>query len=183
MNEPNQAQEQESFELEQIKEFIEDQKILIERRQTVEALLLYVSCQVASASLAIILFQYAITLSFISWLCFVVSWIPCFMEVGGFRFKKDSEGVEIEFVRNPIRLLFKFVSGTCIVWFTMNQINDEIKNTVEGINYVQEQIKNYETPNINHFYPNFNLQTILIATAITGVVFLVGSFRKRNPFD
>ncbi len=105
------------------------------------------------------------------------------MEVGGFHFKKDSSGIEIEFVKNPIRLLFKFMSGTFIVWITMNEINDQLKQTYEGLSYVQEQIKNYERPSVDNFYPGLNTQTILIAAAITGIVFLVSAFKKRNPFD
>lgn len=183
MQDSNKQDQEETFELEIIKEYIIDQKTLIERREMIESLLMYISCQVASASLAIILFQYAVQISFISWLCFVISWIPSMMEVGGFRFKKDSSGVEIEFVRNPIRLLFKFVSGTFIVWITMNEINQQLQQTYDGLSYVQEQIKNYETPKVDHFYPGLNTQTILIAAAITGVVFLVSALKKRNPFD
>lgn len=177
-------QSQQTFSDRYLERFIEQQEIKLQTRKLIEEMLLTVSCQVASASMAIILFQYAVQVYFALFLCLVVSWIPLFISLAEADLEqtKTSEGYSISIMSKGLRIVIKFVTGVGIVSFTIHSIYQDIRQTQQQINDVYAEIQQYEQPKLYDFLPPYTGLIIMASIAIVAVVMLVKTMRDRNPF-
>ncbi len=165
-----------------IEEFILSQKAKIKTRKLIQEMLFFASCQVASASLALILFQFAVQVVFTTWLCLFIAWIPSLSGLCEINFQRTDEGWTLKIMNRPIITLIKFCSSVGIVTCTIYQISNQITDTANQINAVYSEIQQYEHPQVEHFLPPYFPQVVLAAI---GIVLLFGFARnsRRNPFD
>jgi hypothetical protein len=168
------------FNEEFIEEYIYTQKAKVKTRKLIQEMLFFASCQVASASLAIVLFQFAVQIVFTAWLCLFIAWIPSLNGLCEVNFQKTDEGWSLRIMNRPIITLIKFVSSVAIVSFTIYSISEEITNTANQIKMVYSEIQRYEHPRVESFLPPYLPQVVL---ASIGIVLLFGFVRRRNPFD
>ena len=162
-----------------IEEYIQTQKARIETRKLIQEMLFFASCQVASASLAILLFQFAVQVVFTSWLCLFLAWIPSLSGLTEVNFQKTEQGWNLRIMNRPIITLIKFVSSVGIVTCTIYSISNEITNTANQINAVYTEIQQYEHPRVENFLPPLFPQVVL---ASIGIVLLFKLVRNRHPF-
>lgn len=182
---PDNEQETEpkdSFTDQFIEEYIQTQKARIQTRRLIEEMLFFASCQVASASLALILFQYAVTVAFTTWLCLFVAWIPSLSSLTEVHFQKLEDGWTLKIMNRPITTLIKFVGSVGIVTFTIYSIAYEINDTVDQINAVYAEIQQYEHPRVEHFLPPYFFPMLLVSVGIVMLFGYVKAFRDRGPF-
>lgn len=161
-----------------VEDFIHTQKARLETRKLIEEMLFFSACQVASASLALFLFQFAVAQVFTSWLCLFVAWIPSLNGLTEVSFQKSPDGWELKIMNKPVITLIKFTSSVAIVTVTIYSIAGQINDTVEAINAVYHEIQAYERPQIEHFLPPLFFPVMLSAV---GMVLLFG-FVKSNPW-
>lgn len=162
-----------------IEEYIQTQKARIETRKLIQEMLFFASCQVASVSLAILLFQFAVQVVFTSWLCLFIAWIPSLSGLTEVNFQKTEQGWNLRIMNRPIITLIKFVSSVGIVTCTIYSISNEITNTANQINAVYSEIQQYEHPRVESFLPPLFPQVVL---ASIGIVLLFKLVRNRHPF-
>jgi hypothetical protein len=167
-----------SFNDQFIEEYIQTQKAKIQTRKLIQEMLFFASCQVASASLAIILFQFAVQVLFTTWLCLFVAWIPSLSGLCEVSFQRTDEGWQLKIMNRPLVTIVKFVSGVAITTATIYSVTNELNHTVEQINQTYAEIQQYETPRIEQFLPPYFVPIVLAAI---GIVLIGNSFRK--PFD
>ncbi len=165
-----------------IEDFIRSQKARLESRKLIEEFLFFSVCQVASASLALVLFQFAVTQLFTTWLCLFVAWIPSISSLTEINFNKTEDGWSLKIMNRPIITLIKFVSSVGIVSVTIYSIANEIQRTTEQINAVYAEIQAYEQPRIERFMPPFFWQVLLASVGIVLLFGFVKSLKERNPF-
>jgi hypothetical protein len=177
--EESQESKTDNFSEQFIEEYIQTQKARIETRKLIQEMLFFASCQVASASLAILLFQFAVQVVFTSWLCLFIAWIPSLSGLTEVNFQKTDEGWNLRIMNRPIITLIKFVSSVGIVTCTIYSISNEITNTANQINAVYTEIQQYEHPRVESFLPPLFPQVVL---ASIGIVLLFGLVRNRHPF-
>ncbi len=169
----------ENFSEQFIEEYIQTQKARIETRKLIQEMLFFASCQVASASLAILLFQFAVQVVFTSWLCLFIAWIPSLSGLTEVNFQKTESGWNLRIMNRPIITLIKFVSSVGIFTCTIYSFSSEITNTSNQINDVYTEIQQYEHPKVESFLPPLFPQVVL---ASIGIVLLLGLVRNRHPF-
>lgn len=181
LQEENQKQIQDFNEL-FIEDYIRTQKARIETRKLIQEMLFFASCQVASASLALVLFQFAVQVVFTTWLCLFIAWIPSLNGFCEVSFQKTEDGWNLRIMNRPIITLIKFVSSVGVVTCTIYSIAFEITKTANQINAVYADIQQYEHPRIEGFLPPYIPQVVL---ASIGIVLLFGFVKgfRRNPFD
>lgn len=165
-----------------VEDFIRTQKARLESRKLIEEFLFFSACQVASASLALVLFQFAVTQLFTTWLCLFVAWIPSLSGLTEINFNKTEEGWSLRIMNRPIITLIKFASSVGVVSFTIYSIANDIQKTTEQINAVYAEIQAYEQPKIEHFIPPFFWQVLLASVGIVLLFGFVKSMKDRNPF-
>lgn len=161
-----------------IEEFIHTQKARLQTRKLIEEMLFFASCQVASASLALLLFQFAVTQIFTTWLCLFVAWIPSLSGLTEVSFQRTQEGWELKIMNRPITTIIKFTSSVAIVTLTIYSIAGELTDTINAINSVYTEIQNYERPQIEHFLPPLFIPVVLSAVAMV----LLFGYVKNNPW-
>ncbi|MFP4410970.1 hypothetical protein [Coleofasciculus sp.] len=154
------------FDKQFIEDYIQTQKARIETRKLIQEILFFAACQVASASLAILLFQYAVQVVFTAWLCLFIAWIPSLANLGEVNLQKTEEGWTLRIMNKPIITLIKFISSVGIVTVTIYSIADELDETAKQITAVYNEIQQYEQPQIDQFLPPYFWQVILAAVAI-----------------
>lgn len=162
-----------------IEEYILTQKARIQTRKLIEEMLFFASCQVASASLALILFQYAVTIAFTTWLCLFIAWIPSLSNLTEIHFQKLEDGWTLKIMNRPITTLIKFCSSVGIVTFTIYSIAFDINETAEQINAVYSEIDQYEHPRMEQFLPPYFFPVLLMSV---GIVLLVGYIKSKRSF-
>jgi hypothetical protein len=165
-----------------IEDYIKTQKARIESRQLIQEMLFFASCQIASASLAVLLFQFAVEVLFTSWLCLFIAWIPSLSALCEVNFNRTEEGWTLKIMNRPLTAIIKFSMSVGIVTFTILRINHEIKMTNEAINAVYTEIERYESPNPVDFLPPFTAQAFFASLAIVSIVAIIRSWKNRNPF-
>lgn len=168
---------QDSFNEQFIEEYIQTQKAKIQSRKLIQEMLFFASCQVASASLAIILFQFAVQVLFTTWLCLFIAWIPSLSGLCEVNFQRTQEGWQLKIMNRPIVTLIKFCSGVGITTCTIYSIANDIDHTVQQINATYGEIQQYESPQVDQFLPPYFLQVVLVSI---GIVLLFGAVRR--PF-
>lgn len=165
-----------------VEDFIRTQKARLESRKLIEEFMFFSACQVASASLALVLFQFAVTQLFTTWLCLFVAWVPSISSLTEVNFNKTEDGWSLRIMNRPIITLIKFVSSVGVVSFTIYSIANDIQRTTEQINAVYAEIQAYEQPKIEHFMPPFFWQVLLASVGIVLLLGFVKSLKDRNPF-
>jgi flagellar biosynthesis protein FlhB len=165
-----------------LEDYIHTQKARIESRQLIQEMLFFASCQVASASLAVLLFQFAVEVVFTSWLCLFVAWIPSMSALTEVNFNRTDEGWTLKIMNRPLTAIIKFSMSVGIVTFTILKIQNEITATNEAINAVYAEIERYESPNVSDFLPPFTAQAFFASMAIVGIVAIIRSWKNRNPW-
>jgi hypothetical protein len=172
--ESDQESNSQDFNQQFIEDYIHTQKARIETRKLIQEMLFFTSCQIASATLAIILFQFAVQVLFTTWLCLFLAWIPTLSGLTEVNFQKTQDGWNLRIMNRPIITLIKFVSSVGIVTFTIYSISNEITKTANQINEVYVEIERYEHPGVENFLPPYFPQVIL---ASIGIVLLLGLVR------
>ncbi|AFZ22384.1 hypothetical protein Mic7113_6827 (plasmid) [Allocoleopsis franciscana PCC 7113] len=163
-----------------VKEYIHTQKAKIQTRQLIEEMLFFASCQVASASLALLLFQFAVTQVFTTWLCLFVAWIPSLSGLTEINFQKTEEGWSLKIMNRPIITIIKFTSSVAIVTISIYKIANDLEATIEAFNAVYTEIHNYERPQVENFLPPLFVPVVL---ASVGMVLLFGFVKGlRSPW-
>ncbi len=180
--EESQESNQKDFNEQFIEDYIHTQKARIATRKLIEEMLFFASCQVASASLAIVLFQFAVQVVFTTWLCLFLAWIPSLSSLTEVNFQKTQDGWTLRIMNRPLITLIKFVFSVGIVTFTIYSINNEITDTVNHIYKVYAEIEQYEHPRVENFLPPYFPQVVLASIGIVLLFGFVKSFRDRNPF-
>lgn len=170
------------FDKQFIEDYIQTQKARIETRKLIQEILFFAACQVASASLAILLFQYAVQVVFTAWLCLFIAWIPSLSNLGEVNLQKTEEGWTLQIMNKPIITLIKFISSVGIVTVTIYSIANELDETAKQITAVYNEIQQYEQPQIDQFLPPYFWQVILAAIAIVLLANCIKTARDRNPF-
>jgi predicted PurR-regulated permease PerM len=165
-----------------IEDYIRTQKAKLETRKLIEEFLFFASCQVASASLALILFQFAVQTVFTVWMCLFVAWTPSLSSLTEVNFQKNEDGWTLRIMNRPITTLIKFVSSVGVVTLTIYSIANDLQATVEQINAVYTEIQQYEHPKIEHFLPPYFIPIVLASVAIVLLFGFVKAVRDRNPF-
>jgi hypothetical protein len=162
-----------------LEDYIQTQKARIEERQLIQEMLFFASCQIASASLAVLLFQFAVEVVFTSWLCLFVAWIPSLNSLCEVNFNRTEDGWTLKIMNRPLTAIIKFTMSVGIVSVTIYQVNQEIKATNEAINAVYSEIQRYETPNPGAFIPPSLPQVLFASMAIVAIVAIIKSFKNR----
>jgi hypothetical protein len=178
----NQENPKSDFTSQFIEDYIRTQKAKIQTRKLIEEMLFFASCQIASASLALILFQFAVSQVFTTWLCLFVAWIPSLNSLTEINFQQTESGWTLQIMNKPITTIIKFISSVVIVTFTIYSIAYELDDTVRQINAVYAEIKEYEHPQIEHFLPPYFIPIILASVGIVLLFGFVKSVRDRDPF-
>ncbi|MGB7440694.1 MAG: hypothetical protein WA919_06470 [Coleofasciculaceae cyanobacterium] len=177
-----QENELNSFTDEFLNDFINNQKARIQTRKSIEDFLLFIACQVGSASLALLLFQYAVSFWFTALLCQLIAWIPTFSSMDGFNFRKTQDGWEFTMGNRPFTTITKFISGAAFAGFGVYQIHQELEYTHDQINQVYREIKLAENPTVFDYLPEYTGFYVLSGLGIMLLVSLVKNLRDKNPF-
>jgi hypothetical protein len=180
--EENQEENNDNFTDQFVTEYIASQKKKIETRNLISEMLFFTSCQVASASLAVILFQFAVEVVFTSWLCLFVAIIPSIASLCEVNFQKHPDGWSLTIMNRPFIAVFKFISGVGIAWISIHLIHAHIAQTQQAFNQTYKAIERYESPSPEAFLPPFAVQGFIAAVAIVSVATLIKTLRDRNPF-
>lgn len=182
-SEEKQESTEKEFNEQFIQEFIITQKARIESRKLIEEMLLFISCQVASASLATILFQYAVHVLFTTWLCLFIAWIPSLSSLCEVNFQRTDEGWSLQIMNKPLIAIIKFCSSVAVVTFSIYQTASEIQQTNETILDTYATIQKYEHPKPQDFLPPYFTQVVLASVGIVLFISCIRSIRDRNPFN
>jgi hypothetical protein len=161
-----------------IEDYITTQKARIQTRKLIQEMLFFASCQVASASLAVLLFQFAVQVIFTTWLCLFVAWIPSLSGLCEINFQRSEEGWELRIMNRPIITIIKFTSSVAIVTCTIYSVADEITQTTNQINAIYAEIQQYEQPRLENFLPPFLPQIFLASIGVVLLVNFVRGFRN-----
>ncbi len=176
--EPNPKDFNEQF----IEDYIKTQKARIETRKLIQEMMFFASCQVASASLALVLFQFAVQVLFTTWLCLFIAWIPSLNGLCQVNFQRSEDGWSLSIMNRPLITLIKFISSVGIVTFTIYSITNELTDTANQIQQAYSEIQAYEHPRIESFLPPYLPQVILVSIGLVSLFGFVKGFR-RNPFE
>lgn len=167
----------------QLEEFIATQKACVDSRRVIQSILVTVTCQVTSASLALLLFQFAVDFSFTWGLCSVIASLPVLPDLAQIRIYKSEDSWRIESMGKPVLTLIRFGLGVFVVSSTIYSVADEIKQTEANIQQVYSEIKQYEYAKPKDYIPPYLGYVVLAASAITAVCMVVRSFKNRSPFE
>ncbi|NEP01240.1 MAG: hypothetical protein F6K58_21795 [Symploca sp. SIO2E9] len=172
-----------SFNQEFITEYIHNQRIKVQTRKNLEEFLFFLACQVVSASLALVLFQYALSFWMTVWLCQLIAWLPSLTSLGELSFEKTTDGWQIKIMKRPITTIIKFITSVGLVSVSIWTVHSELEQTDQAIRETYKIIKQYENPNPVDFLPPQAGTYILSSIAIVGTLFLLKGLRNRTPFD
>lgn len=150
----------------------------IEARKRIDSGLLFLSCQVGSASLAWFLFSLQISASLIIAVSSTIALLPGLIDCGeSFNFELSSERWGIRHDK-PLIALVKLGLGGVINWHGTSQILRDTWATEDGIKEVYSEIR--EAQNNNFFTMNQQQSLPVIGGLIAGIVLIVLFTRKTN---
>lgn len=175
-------EEERSFSDEFLEEFIHNQKTKIQTRKNIEDFLFFIACQVGSASLALLLFQYAVSFWFVFLLCQLVAWLPSFSGMDGVNLKKTQDGWEFTLMNRPFSTVIKFVSGAAFAGFGVYQIHQELLYTEAQIEQVYREIQIHESPTVWDFLPPYTGTYLLAGVGVMALVMLIRKIQDGSPF-
>lgn len=144
----------------------------IETRKRFEAGLLFICCQVGSASLAWLLFSLQTTLIIIQVCGFAVAMLPGLVDFSdSFAIELSSERWEVKQAK-PVQTIAKLFLGGAIGWTSTKRISEEVFKTHEQIKATYTEIRDSQ-----HTKARFQLnqQDFLIIAALA-VFLIIGLF-------
>ncbi|MBW4558264.1 MAG: hypothetical protein KME59_20520 [Trichormus sp. ATA11-4-KO1] len=116
----------------------------IQMRKRFDFGLLFLACQVGSASLSWLLFNLQVTLIIIQVASFTLAMMPGLVDLSeSFSFELSSERWELKHVR-PMQTLTKLSIGVAVGWTSTKRISEEIYNTHQAIKSTYTEIKTAE---------------------------------------
>lgn len=172
-----------SFNQEFLAEYIHNQRTKIQTRKNLSEFLFFLACHVVSASLALVLFQYALSFWMTVWQSQLIAWLPSLTSLGELSFEKTTDGWQIKIMKRPITTIIKFISSVGLVSVSIGTVHSELEQTDLAIRETYKIIREYENPNPVDFLPPQGGVYILSAYAIVGTLFLLKGLRNRTPFD
>lgn len=118
----------------------------IETRKRFEAGLLFICCQVGSASLAWLLFSLQTTLIIIQVCGFTTAMLPGLVDFSdSFAFEFSSERWEIKQAK-PMQTISKLLIGSAVGWTSTKRVSEEVFRTDQQIKDTYTEIKEFQTP-------------------------------------
>ncbi|MFW9262629.1 hypothetical protein [Nostoc sp. CALU 546] len=136
----------------------------IETRKRIDSGLLFLSCQVGSASLAWLLFSLQISISIILAMSMILALLPGLIDCGeSFHFELSSERWSLSHAK-PLVALGKLAIGGVIGWNSTQKIVQEVKSTEIQIQQTYSEIKSAQNTN------NFTIQEGILMP----VIFVLG---------
>lgn len=159
-----------------VEKFVERQEARIKVGQLTQEVLFFVGCQVASASLAIILFKWAVIMHMTALLCLTIAWLPLLSQMSEFSFNISDSGWSFTFMGSYFKVIFKFVFGVGVVSLTIHQLNQELVSTTQAIAKTMQEIKEAEYPTIGNYLPPYTGTILLVAIVIVSL----GYFWDKN---
>lgn len=148
----------------------------IEARKRIDSGLLFLSCQIVSASLAWLLFSLQISVSIILAMSMIISLLPGLIDAGeSFHFELSSERWSVSHGK-PLVALGKLAIGGVIGWNSTRKILGEVWSTESQIQQTYLEIKSAQ--NTNTFtIPDLGTLPIL-GVVLIGLVAM--SLRKKS---
>lgn len=144
----------------------------IKTRKRFEAGLLFICCQVGSASLAWLLFSLQTTLIIIQVCGFATAMLPGLIDLSdSFAFEFSSERWEVKKAK-PMQTISKLALGSAVGWTSTKRISSEVFKTHEQIKATYTEIRESQNPKNS---VEFNQQDFLIIGAL-GVLLIIGLF-------
>ncbi|WP_225225967.1 hypothetical protein [Komarekiella delphini-convector] len=149
----------------------------IQIRKRFDSGLLFLTCQVGSASLSWLLFNLQVTLIIIQVASFTLAMMPGLVDLSeSFSFELSSERWELKHVR-PMQTLTKLSIGVAVGWTSTKRISEEIYNTHEAIKSTYTEIKTAE--GLSGFQlPSMSL--VLAAVLLLFSLLAVFNMRKKD---
>ncbi|NEQ64980.1 MAG: hypothetical protein F6K21_05660 [Symploca sp. SIO2D2] len=168
-------EEQNDFSEQFLTDFIVSQTTRIETRKDIQDFLFFVTCQVASAGLALLLFQWAVSFFFTALICQMVAWLPAFQGAKGLELRRTQEGWDFT-LPDPIKATIKFAVSVGFVSCSLYSIRAELKATESQISEIYTRIRLFEAPHPSDFFPEGTGLYLLLSFAIVSV----SMFIKRD---
>lgn len=155
-----------------IAEYTHNQKLKIQTRKSLEDFLLFLSCQVFSASLALILFQYALSFWITAWLCQLIAWLPSLTSLGEVSFERSEGGWQIKIMQKPIPTIIKFVGSITLTSISIGTSYSQIRASEKAIEQTYQAIRFYSEPKPLDFIPHQTGFYLLVSLALIGILFI-----------
>ncbi len=119
----------------------------IQARKRIDSGLLFLSCQVGSASLAWLLFSMQISISIILAMSMILALLPGLIDCGeSFNFELSSERWSLSHAK-PLVAMSKLAIGGVIGWNSTQKIVTEVRSTESQIQQTYTEIKSAENTN------------------------------------
>lgn len=151
----------------------------IETRKRIDSGLLFLSCQVGSASLAWLLFSIQISISIILAMSMILALLPGLIDCGeSFHFELSSERWSLSHAK-PLVALGKLAIGGVIGWNSTQKIVTEVKFTEIQIQQTYSEIKSSQ--NTNTFTIPAGLLTPVIFVLGLIVIWVITIPLRRKP--
>ncbi|MGF2040081.1 MAG: hypothetical protein RMZ43_033075 [Nostoc sp. CmiVER01] len=150
----------------------------IETRKRIDSGLLFLSCQVGSASLAWLLFSLQISISIILAMSMILALLPGLIDCGeSFHFELSSERWSLSHAK-PLVALGKLAIGGVIGWNSTQKIVTEVKFTEIQIQQTYSEIKSSQ--NTNTFtIPSGVLTPVIFGLGLIAIWVITIPLRKK----
>lgn len=160
-----------------LERFIEREEKALEGRKAISELLLRIAFQSLSCGLAILLFQFALSVWVTSLLCYLISLAPL---IKGLSFLPTEGGIKVIIMRDGIRLVVSFIIAVGFTHVKLNEVYSQIQKTDEGINNFLVDLHSYERP--TEWQYHFPSQGVILLAAIASTVVLgyLADLNKRG---
>lgn len=151
----------------------------IEARKRIDSGLLFLSCQVGSASLAWLLFSLQVSISIILAMSMILALLPGLVDCGeNFHFELSSERWSLSHGK-PLIALGKLTIGGVIGWNSTQKIVQGVKSTEIQIQQTYTEIKSAE--NTNAFtLPEGVLTPVIFILGLIAIWVITIPLRKPN---
>jgi hypothetical protein len=147
----------------------------IQMRRRFDSGLLFLTCQIGSASLAWLLFNLQLTLIIIQVASISLALIPGLIDFSDtFSFELSSERWEIRASNKPLASVVKLGIGGAVGWTSSKRISQEIFKTHEAIKATYSEIKASEK--VSWFHP----PTMTVILVVAFLLFLSNLVLKLN---
>lgn len=150
----------------------------IEARKRIDSGLLFLSCQVGSASLAWLLFSMQISISIILAMSMILALLPGLIDCGeSFHFELSSERWSLSHSK-PLVALGKLAIGGVIGWNSTQKIFQEVKSTEIQILQTYSEIKSAQ--NTNTFtIPSGVLTPVIFGLGLVAIWLITIPLRRK----
>lgn len=150
----------------------------IEARKRIDSGLLFLSCQVGSASLAWLLFSLQISISIILAMSMILALLPGLIDCGeSFHFELSSERWSLSHAK-PLVALGKLAIGGVIGWNSTQKIVTEVKFTEIQIQQTYSEIKSAQNTN-NFTIPSGVLMPVIFVLGLIAIWVITIPLRRK----